>query len=135
MIDISKKVTETWDEGLFEWAVFLDFKKTLDADNYKVILAKLAYCGIRNNSQSNTKLITCGVPQSSLFLGNHSLLFVLMIPSAKSSQVYNFTDDNNIPCADKSLKEPIECSLPELFLGKGVLKISSKFTGELGQMK
>ena len=116
--------------------VFLDFSKAFDTVNHKIVLDKLYLYGIRgtaldwitnylsdrkqyvvyNNTKSDEKHITCGVPQGSI-LG--PILFLLYINDiCNVSDILFpilFADDNtNIFLNGKHIDELVKCMNCEL---------------------
>ena len=124
LLSIIENIQTDLDNGDFAAGVFIDLKKAFDTVDHDILLKKLEYYGVRgllkdwfqsylknrkqfvsvNNSTSNTKEITTGVPQGSV-LG--PLLFLLYIndlhKSVKHSKTYHFADDTNIMQSNKSL--------------------------------
>ena len=117
LIEITEKIREACDKGLFACGVYLDFKKAFDTANHEILLSKLQHYGVTgiandwmrsfltnrkqytsiNGYDSTPQDITHGVPQGSV-LG--SLLFILFINdlhiSVKTSKVHHFADDTNL---------------------------------------
>ena len=116
--------------------VFLDFSKAFDTVNHKIVLDKLYLYGIRgtaldwitnylsdqkqyvvyNNTKSDEKHITCGVPQGSI-LG--PILFLLYINDICNVSdilfLILFADDNtNIFLNGKHIDELVKCMNCEL---------------------
>ena len=86
LIDMYNKVSSALDKNEYSIGLFLDFSKAFDTLNHQILLHKLFHYGIRgialewiksylqNRKQfvqiddncSNTRQITCGVPQGSI---------------------------------------------------------------------
>ena len=117
IIELTTKLSEAIDEGKLTAGIFLDLSKAFDTVDHSIIISKLEHYGIRGialqwfknyllnryqivkfkNSQSEKKMIKCGVPQGSV-LG--PLLFLLYVNDIfKSSEKLSFilfADDTNI---------------------------------------
>ena len=85
LINITERIRTLVDSGLFVCGIFVDLEKALDTVNHKILCEKLNYYGLRGNvnklfqsylsdrSQyvsikgfdSETRKVTCGVPQGS----------------------------------------------------------------------
>ena len=96
IIELTTKLSEAIDEGKLTAGIFLDLLKAFDTVDHSIIISKLEHYGIRGialqwfknyllniyqivkfkNSQSEKKMIKCGVPQRSV-LG--PLLFLLYV--------------------------------------------------------
>ena len=125
LIDITERIRNACDKGLYACGAFLDFKKAFDTVNHDILLSKLAHYRIRgqannwfhsyltqrvqfislNRFNSRLHLISHGVPQGSV-LG--PLLFIIFIndlhKSIRHSQMLHFADDTNLLYINKSMK-------------------------------
>ena len=120
------KITAAMDRGDLVVGIFLDFSKAFDTVNHEILIDKLYHYGIRgtaldwfksylcnhrqfityNSVSSNTKVISCGVPQGSI-LG--PLLFFIyrndLFNMSKESAPISFADDTNLFFCGKQLSE------------------------------
>ena len=135
LITLVDKITESLQKGECVLGVFLDFSKAFDTVNHNSLLDNLYLYRIRgtaldwftnylsdrkqyvvyNNTKSNKKNITCGVPQGSI-LG--PLLFLLYINDICNVSVILFpilfADDTNIFLNGKHNDELVQCMNCEL---------------------
>ena len=125
LIEITEKIREAFDKGLFACGVYLGFEKAFDTVNHEILPSNLQHYGVTgiandwmrsfltnrkqytsiNGYDSTPQDIPHGVPQGSV-LG--SLLFILFIndlhTSVKTNKVHHFADDTNLLFINKSLK-------------------------------
>ncbi len=137
IVTLVEKVSKALDNNKIVVGVFLDLKKAFDTVNHQILLRKLEKIGVRGtpllwlksyltnrkqyvsfqNHKSETKYITCGVPQGSV-LG--PLLFIIYINDlpkvTKSLYSILFADDTNLFLEGSSYKEIIAKLNPELVL-------------------
>ena len=135
LVILLEKITEALDNSEFAICILIDFRKAFDTVEHDILLQKLYHYGIRgnalqwfnsylsnrhqyvnyNNTSSDMKLITCGVPQGSI-LG--PLLFLLYINdiASVSSILFSilFADDTTLFYGSKNLQELSEVVNNEL---------------------
>ena len=117
LIEIVEQIRDCIDTGNYGCGIFIDLKKAFDTVNHNILLQKLEHYGIRgasldwfasylrgraqyvfcNNSKSDIKSITCGVPQGSVLGPLLFLLYINDLPNVSSKlKFYLFADDTNI---------------------------------------
>ena len=123
MLDVTDKLYTNMDSGLINAVLFIDLKKAFDTIDHNNLLQKLTcysfnketidlfrnYLSDRtqitviNNIRSDTRKVTCGVPQGSI-LG--PLLFLIYINDLPNSELISdgrlFADDTNLTFADSN---------------------------------
>ena len=126
LVILLEKITEALENSKFAICILIDFRKAFDTVEHYILLQKLYHYGIRgnalqwfnsylsnrhqyvnyNNTSSDMKLITCGVPQGSIF---GPLLFLLYINdiASVSSILFSilFADDTTLFYSSKNLHE------------------------------
>ena len=139
LMSITEQIKSNCRLKKFSCGVFVDLEKAFDTVNHSILISKLKYYGIKdrylswftsylndrsqqvslNGQNSNSKPVTCGVPQGSI-LG--PLLFLIYIndmnTAIKNSIVYHFADDTNLLYSHKNpntLKKIMNTDLKTLY--------------------
>lgn len=126
LMEITEKIKESIDNGNYGCGIFIDLKKAFDTVNHKILLMKLEHYGVRgsylqwfesyltnrkqfvyyNGVSSETKTITCGVPQGSVLGPLLFLLYINDLPNISDKlRFFLFADDTNIYYESKDLVE------------------------------
>ena len=126
LIEITEKIKESIDSGKFGCGIFIDLKKAFDTVNHKILLQKLEHYGIRgmplkwfesyltdrkqyvfyNGVSSDSKTLSCGVPQGSVLGPLLFLIYINDLPNISDKlQFFLFADDTNIYYESNDLKK------------------------------
>ena len=124
IIQIVEKIRNSIENKMYGCGIFIDIKKAFDTVDHTILLNKLEYYGIIgtslkwftsylsnrtqyvsiNNTSSDTKHITCGVPQGSVRGPLLVLLYINDLPNISNQfEFFLFADDTNIYFEAKKL--------------------------------
>ena len=126
LIEITEKIKESIDKGLYGCGIFIDLKKAFDTVNHNILLTKLEHYGVRgsvlkwfesyltnrkqfvfyNGVSSDIASISCGVPQGSVLGPLLFLIYVNDLPNVSDKLMFFlFADDTNIYYESDNLLE------------------------------
>ena len=126
LIEITEKIKESIDNGMYGCGIFIDLKKAFDTVNHNILLTKLEHYGIRgsvlkwfesyltnrkqyvfyNGISSDIASITCGVPQGSVLGPLLFLIYINDLPNVSNKlSFFLFADDTNIYYESNNLQE------------------------------
>lgn len=128
------EATDTWayniDHGKINAVVFLDLKKAFDTVDHEILLIKLSHYGIQGNAYrwfksylehrtqrcsvngalSNTRVLSCGVPQGTILGPLLFLLYINDLPNCfEKSSARMYADDTHLTYAGVRVNDIQSC--------------------------
>ena len=124
LINLTESIRQILDKHRFNCSIFVELQKALDTVDHKLLLHKLEYyetCGICNGWfksylldrkqfvsingwNSNSMLLDCGVPQSSVLGPLFFLIFIDLHKTIQHCKLHHFSDDTSLFYTNKSVK-------------------------------
>ena len=124
LVSLTEAIKNSLDNKKYGCGICIDVQKAFDTVNHNILLMKFEHYGSRgtvlkwfksyisdrmqyvsvNGSTSQSLIVTCGVPQGSVFGPLLFLIYINDLPlSSNKLSVYLFADDTNIYCKDETL--------------------------------
>ena len=124
LIKITEEIRESIEKNKYGCGIFIDLRKAFDTVNHKILLKKLEHYGVRgkplkwfesylsdrkqyvylNGHASDSKGISCGVPQGSVLGPLLFLIYINDLPNISNKlKFFLFADDTNIYFEAKNL--------------------------------